>query len=225
MKPSLFTRLFAALLVAFSVACTPPSPTTSTTTAPEKAAPSASAAAPATANVPPVPTAFPDPPDQQKWREFTTANGKQIYTCGPKKDDATQFVWTLKAPQADLLDSKGYKIGTHYAVPSGSSWNPAWESNDGSKVIGDRGAAQSKPAPGTIPWLLVPALPAVGKAKTDFGEVKNIQRLNTEGGTAPATGCDKANAGKEMSVDYKATYYFYVDTKPQESKAKEAKAK
>jgi hypothetical protein len=31
-----------------------------------------------------------------------------------------------------------------------------------------------------------------------------------EASKAPDTGCDKANVGKEVRVDYKATYYFYV---------------
>ena len=206
MKLSLFTRLSAALLVVLTVACTPPSQTANTTTAPEKAAPAAVAST-VTASAPAVPIAFPAPPNEQKSLEVA-AKGVQIYTCGPKKDDATQFVWTLKAPEAELTDSKGYKVGKHYAAPHGASWNPAWESTDGSKVIGDKDNAQRKDAPNAIPWLLVPAQSATGKGV--FGQVKSIQRLYTEGGKAPATGCDKANVGKEVRVDYKATYYFYV---------------
>lgn len=193
-----FTRLFVTLLVACNVACTPPSPPTNASSAPETAAsvaPIASTAA--------VPTAFPDPPGEQKSLEVA-AKGVQIYTCGPKKDDPAQFAWSLKAPEAALTDSKGYPAGKHYGTPDG----PAWESTDGSKVIGDREKAQSKPAPNTIPWLILPAKSTAGKGV--FGQVKSIQRLYTEGGKAPETGCDKANAGKEVRVDYKATYYFYV---------------
>ncbi|HEX4948952.1 MAG TPA: DUF3455 domain-containing protein [Blastocatellia bacterium] len=199
MNLSLFTRLFAALLVVCTVACTPPSPTTSATTTPEKAASATPMAT--TASAPAAPTVFPDPPNEQKSLEVTTAKGVQIYTCGPKKDNKEQFEWSLKAPEAELLDSKGYKVGKHYG-------GPTWEGTDGSKVVGDADKRQSKPAPGAIPWLLLPAKSTAGKGI--FGQVKSIQRLYTEGGVAPATGCDKANVGKEVRVDYKATYYFYV---------------
>lgn len=203
MKLSLLTRLFVTLLVALTVACSPPPPTPETTL--EKAA-TATPTTATTANVVAVPTAFPDPAGEQKSLEVA-AKGVQIYTCGPKKDDATQFAWSLKAPEAELTDSKGYKVGKHYGTPNG----PAWEATDGSKVIGDRDKAQSKPAPNTIPWLLLSAKSTEGKGS--LSQVKSIQRLNTEGGKAPDTGCDKANAGKEVRVDYKATYYFYT-TKP-----------
>src|SRR5438045_3468574 len=108
MKLSLFTRLFVALLVTFTVACSPPpSPTTKTT--PEKAATATPAATAATTSAAAVPTAFPDPPNEKKSLEVA-AKGVQIYTCGPKKDDATQFAWSLKAPEAELTDGKGYKV-------------------------------------------------------------------------------------------------------------------
>lgn len=200
MKLFLFTRFAVALLIPFAVACTPPSATSSATASAEKAASAAPTAATATASASAIPAVFPDPPNEQKSLEVG-AKGVQIYTCGPKKDNPEQFEWSLKAPEAELTDSKGYKVGKHYG-------GPTWESNDGSKVVGDREKVQSKPAPNTIAWLLLPAKSTEGKGV--FSQVKSIQRLNTEGGKAPETGCDKANAGKEVRVDYKATYYFYV---------------
>lgn len=211
MKRSLFTRFSAVLLVAFSVACAPPAPPTNATTTPEKAAPSAAATA---ATVVAAPTEFPTPEGQAKSLEVTTAEGAvQIYTCAPKKDNPDQFEWTLKAPEATLLDSKGYKVGKHYG-------GPTWEGNDGSKVIGIADKRQSKPAPNAIPWLF---LPAKAEGKGIFSGVEHIQRLHTEGGVAPATGCDKTTVGKEERVKYKATYYFY-QAKSQTAKAPEAKA-
>lgn len=203
MKRSLFTQLSAALLAVFTVACTPPASTTSTTTSAEKAASAAPTVATATASAPAIPAVFPDPPNEQKSLEVG-AKGVQIYTCGPKKDNPEQFEWSLKAPEAELTDSKGYKVGKHYG-------GPTWESTDGSKVVGDREKVQSKPAPNAIPWLMLPAKSTEGKGL--FSQVKSIQRLNTEGGKAPETGCDKANVGKEVRVDYKASYYFYVAKK------------
>lgn len=153
MKAQKFTCAILLLLAALAAGCDTTSVEKAASTAPEKAA-----ATPATASTPAAPTAFPDPPNERKSLEVA-AKGVQVYTCGPKKDDATQFAWSLKAPEAELTDSKGYKVGKHYGTPNG----PAWESTDGSKVIGDRDKAQSRPVPNTIPWLLLPAKPIEGK--------------------------------------------------------------
>ena len=56
------------------------------------------------------------------------AEGVQIYTCQPKKDDPSKFEWTFKAPDAHLTGTDGRDGGKHY-------FGPAWESSDGSKVI------------------------------------------------------------------------------------------
>ncbi len=197
------TLMLTLLLTIFAAGCTTMPTEKVATTTPEKSAIPAAEPTKAASTAPVIPTAFADPPNEKKSLEVS-AKGVQIYTCGPKKDDATQFAWTLKAPEAELADSRDYKVGKHYGTPNG----PAWESTDGSKIIGDRDKAQSRPAPNAIPWLLLPAKSTEGKGV--FSLVKSIQRLNTEGGKAPETGCDKANAGKEIRVDYKATYYFYV---------------
>jgi len=36
-----------------------------------------------------------------------------------------------------------------------------------------------------------------------------VQRVKTGGGKAPASGCDAANAGREVRVPYTAEYFFY----------------
>jgi hypothetical protein len=36
-----------------------------------------------------------------------------------------------------------------------------------------------------------------------------VQRLDTVGGKAPATGCDAGHTGDVTGVDYTATYFFY----------------
>jgi hypothetical protein len=35
-----------------------------------------------------------------------------------------------------------------------------------------------------------------------------VQRLNTQGGAAPATGCESTSVGSEVKVPYSATYLF-----------------
>ena len=40
--------------------------------------------------------------------------------------------------------------------------------------------------------------------------VTSIQRLNTQGGKAPASGCDAAHVGRELRVRYSADYVFFA---------------
>jgi hypothetical protein len=129
------------------------------------------------------------------------AVGVQIYECSATKTDPTRFEWVFKAPEADLFDSDGKKIGKHYA-------GPTWESNDGSKVIGEVKAKDNGPDAGAIPWLLLSAKSTSGKGV--FSQILSVQRLFTAGGKAPAEGCDKAQSGKETRVAYKARYVFFV---------------
>jgi hypothetical protein len=127
--------------------------------------------------------------------------GVQIYECKAKKDDASAFEWTLKAPEADLLDANGKSVGKHYA-------GPTWESTDGSKVVGAVKAKIDSPEAGAIPWLLLDVKSTDGTGV--FSKTTAVQRLATEGGKAPTDGCTAADAGKETRVPYKATYYFYA---------------
>ncbi len=129
------------------------------------------------------------------------ATGVQIYECGAAKTDPAKFEWVFKAPEADLFDLSGKKIGKHYA-------GPIWESNDGSKVAGEVKARDDGPAATAIPWLLLAAKATSGNGV--FARAQSIQRLYTVGGKAPAGGCSKAQLGREARVPYKATYYFYA---------------
>lgn len=130
----------------------------------------------------------------------TQAAGVQIYECKASKDDPTRFEWVFKAPEAELFDSAGKKIGRHYA-------GPTWESNDASKVVGEVRAKDNGPDPNAIPWLLLSAKSNSGSGV--FSQTQSIQRLYTSGGKAPAEVCDQAQSGKEARVPYKAKYYFY----------------
>jgi len=66
------------------------------------------------------------------------AKGVQIYESRAKEDDPSKYEWVFKGPEADLFDEQGKKIGRHYA-------GPTWESNDGSKVVGEvKGKADAK---------------------------------------------------------------------------------
>jgi Protein of unknown function (DUF3455) len=126
------------------------------------------------------------------------AKGDQIYTC---RNDAGQFTWTLKAPGAQLFDKAGKPFGKHFA-------GPTWEANDGSRVTGKAIATSPSPDPASVPWLLVTVVSHEGTGA--LSNVKTIQRINTKGGKAPASGCDASHADQEIRVPYTADYRFYV---------------
>jgi hypothetical protein len=124
------------------------------------------------------------------------AKGDQVYTC---KKTGGQYAWTLKEPQAELLDAQDRVIGHHYA-------GPTWVLNDGSEVVGK--VAAKVDSPDSIPWLLLFAGGHSGKGT--FSSVTSIQRLHTKGGKAPASGCDGTHENKESRVSYTADYFFYA---------------
>lgn len=126
------------------------------------------------------------------------AKGDQIYTC---KGDAAQFAWTLKAPDAQLFDKDGKVFGKHFAGPS-------WEAADGSRVTGKAVANVPSPDADSIPWLLVNVIGHEGNGV--LSRATTIQRLNTKGGKAPASGCDASHANQELRVPYSADYLFYA---------------
>ena len=133
-----------------------------------------------------------------------SARGDQIYTCEAKPDDASAFVWTFKAPEAELLNRHGELVGTHFA-------GPTWQGNDGSAVVGAVLERADSPDAGAIPWLLLEATDHTGSGA--FSTITYVQRLNTAGGIAPETGCDADHAGAETRQPYEATYaFFYAAT-------------
>jgi hypothetical protein len=129
------------------------------------------------------------------------ASGVQIYRCLPSVQDKTQFAWTFTAPEAKLLDDNGKTVGNHYA-------GPTWEVSEGRKVEGKLSAKAAAPDGKSIPWLLLNATEEpVGKSRAT---IAFVQRLNTKGGSAPASGCSSEVANAEVRVPYSADYYFYA---------------
>ncbi len=126
------------------------------------------------------------------------AKGDQVYVC---KNDGSQFAWTLKAPDAKLFDQSGKPFGKHFA-------GPTWEANDGSRVVGKAVANVPSPDANSVAWLLVTVMSHEGNGQ--MTNVTTIQRVNTKGGKAPATGCDAAHADKEFRAPYSADYRFFA---------------
>jgi hypothetical protein len=159
------------------------------------------------------------------------AVGTQGYVCLPTSTGAS---WTVIAarPEATLFTNifgEAVQILTHFLSPDTNPnefapnplpfGNPTWQSSlDSSKVWGQAthsvaaGSDPSCPHAGSIPCLLLQVIgseqgPAGGKLliKTTF-----IQRLNTNGGSAPATGClVTGDVGKQTLVPYTADYFFF----------------
>lgn len=120
--------------------------------------------------------------------------GVQIYICRVK---GAANEWDFKAPEAELVDSKGRPFARHYA-------GPTFEARDGSKVVGKVLVTEPAPKAGAIPWLL---LSAKSTAEGRLAGVRFVQRVNTSGGVGPTGVCP--TVGAEEHVDYTADYIFY----------------
>lgn len=157
--------------------------------------------------------------------------GTQGYVCLPKDGAAS---WTVNGarPEATLFANifgEPVQIITHFLSPDTNPNENApsplpfgsvtWQSSlDSSKVWAQKfssipaGSDASCPNAGAIDCLLLQSIgtekgPTGGKimTKTTF-----IQRLNTSGGSAPATGCSVAgDVGHQALVPYSADYLFF----------------
>jgi hypothetical protein len=159
------------------------------------------------------------------------AVGTQGYVCLPTGTGGAS--WTVNGrPEATLFThifGDAVQIITHFLSPvvNPNDVGPkpprfgdaTWQSSfDSSRVWAQKqhsvpaGSEASCPNGGAIDCLLLQVIgsdegPTGGRllTKTTF-----IQRLNTNGGSAPATGCSVASdVGKQALVPYRADYYFF----------------
>ena len=151
---------------------------------------------------PDVPDKIKAPPGEQVIL-LAHAIGSQIYVCQAGTDGKP--VWTLKAPDAELHDPAGARIGRHFA-------GPTWKDNDGSEVTGKVVAHVDAPDADSIPWLLVTVTGHSGKGV--LAAVTSIQRIHTQAGLAPpAADCTASKQNREVKSSYTADYYFYAPAK------------
>ncbi len=173
------------------------------------------------------------PPEGNSVFLSTHGVGTQGYVCLPKGTGAS---WTVDGarPEATLFVSlfgEPTQVITHFLSPNTNPnevapnplpfANATWQSSfDSSRVWAaaspqttiPAGSDPSCPNAGSIGCLLLQVIgaeqgPASGKimTKTTF-----IQRLNTNGGSAPADGCSvSSDVGKQTLVPYSADYTFY----------------
>lgn len=162
---------------------------------------------------PTVPKAIQVPGNPQVADFLGYATGTQNYMC-----NSTGHWPASGHPEAFLSDANGV-VFAHHFFTTGLVTGPTWQSlKDGSYVIGSKVAGV--PAPGcpatgfcaTIQWLLLSSIFNAGErgGSTEqgglFSSVSYIQRVNTSGGSAPASMCTPLQT---VSVPYTATYYFY----------------
>jgi hypothetical protein len=179
---------------------------------------------------PPVPQAIQVPQGSKAFLKGH-AVGTQNYVCTPSSSSPSGVAYALFTPQATLYSDDREEVTTHYfsANPAENNSNPAllsrgviratWRhSGDASTVWGEvkPGNASSDPAfvkQGAIGWVLLTAAgteegPTGGDTLT---RTAFIQRVNTSGGAAPATGCaSMADVGNQAWVPYTADYFSFT---------------
>jgi hypothetical protein len=138
-------------------------------------------------------------PDGNKPFLVGHAVGVQIWTCRAIGDG---HAWDFVAPRANLYDSRGKLLVTHFA-------GPTWQAKDGSYV---KGAVRDRVTvdPTAIPWLLLSVTEASPLDDGRLSATTFIQRLATTGGLAPtAATCGAGTVGATAEVPYTADYVFW----------------
>lgn len=130
-----------------------------------------------------------------------SASGVQIYECRVAADATKIPAWVFVAPEADLFDAEGRRIGRHGA-------GPVWQAQDGSRIVGQVRARADAPTAGAIPWLLL-TTQSTGTPGA-FSRVTSIQRIHTVGGLAPTLGCTPERASTPARIPYTADYRFFA---------------
>jgi len=146
------------------------------------------------------------------------AFGTQNYICLPS---GAGFAWALFSPQATLFHNDARQVMTHFLSPNpeeAGTLRATWQYSVDTSAVWARAIASSSDsgfvAPDAIPWLLLEVVGADGgpTGGRRLTVATYIQRLNTAGGIAPATGCSQsANVGSRTFVPYEADYFFYRD--------------
>jgi len=142
--------------------------------------------------------------------------GTQNYVCQPS-GPLGRVAWTLFTPQATLFDDQGEQLTTHFFSPNpveGGIVRATWEDSGDTSTVWARAIASATVKSNAIAWVLLEVVGTkTGPTGGDtFSKTTFIQRVNTEGGLAPATGCDTLpDVGGKQFVPYTADYFFYTN--------------
>jgi hypothetical protein len=151
--------------------------------------------------------------------------GTQNYVCTTSTTSVSGFAFSLFTPEATLFNGEGKQLITHFFSPNGDpSVKPpeagtirvTWEdSRDSSRVwamLLQQSTDERFVQKGAVAWLKLQTV-GVDEGPTGSGrltKVTFIQRLNTAGGLAPASGCSTfEDLGRRAFVPYSADYFFY----------------
>ena len=158
------------------------------------------------------------------------AKGTQNYVCLPSSTSKTGFAFKLFTPQATLFlpisftgNEFTHQIITHFFSPNpdpsdNGAIRATWQSSlDTSEVwaaaVPDGVYTKSDfVKDGAVAWVLLEKKgtqrgPTGGE---NLSQTTFVQRLNTSGGLAPATGCSLSeHVGTTAFMPYTADYFFY----------------
>ena len=145
------------------------------------------------------------------------ATGFQNYECQPVGPSGLGRVnWVLFTPQATLFDEQNEQIITHFNSPNpldpARTVRATWQDSADTSSVWARAVASATVDPDAIDWVkLVAVGTRVGPTGgTTLSDTTFVQRVNTRGGLAPATGCDQLpDVGKRAFIPYAADYFFY----------------
>ena len=143
------------------------------------------------------------------------AVGTQNYECQPTAI-LGRVAWTLFTPQATLFTDAGEQLTTHFFSPNpgegGIIVRATWQDSTDTSSVWARATGTVTPDRTAVAWLRLEVVGArVGPNGGDtLSHSTFVQRVNTEGGVPPPTGCDRLNdAGQKAFVPYTADYVFY----------------
>jgi hypothetical protein len=151
--------------------------------------------------------------------------GTQNYVCTTSATSVSGFAFSLFTPEATLFNKEGKQLITHFFSPnSDPTLKPpeagtirvTWEdSRDSSRVwakLLEQSLDERFVQKDAVAWLKLQTV-GVDVGTTGQGrltKVTFIQRLNTAGGLAPASGCSTfEDLGRRAFVPYSADYFFY----------------
>ena len=145
---------------------------------------------------------------------IASAEGTQNYVCVPTSAGHT---WAFFGPQATLFNAAKQQVTTHFLSPNPDEEGTpraTWQHSGDTSTVWAAAIANSTDSsfvrPGAIPWLLLRVVGSEEGSGVTLTATTYIQRVNTAGGIAPATGCKSAkDTGKKALVPYSTDYVFY----------------
>jgi hypothetical protein len=166
-----------------------------------------------TVTPPPVPTDIQVPAGNEAFL-LGRGVGTQNYICVPSPSIG-HVDWALFTPQATLFSDLGEQLTTHFSSPNPDEpgiVRVTWEDSRDTSTVWAQATGIATVSPTAIPWV---RLQIVGRAVGPTGgntlfATTFIQRVNTVGGVAPPTGCNRpTDIGHKAFVPYTADYFFF----------------